>query len=335
MGVLMDTLFGLLADIKVLTMRLKNICLAFLALAIGVQAQASVGVGGNVVWDKSTQGTLDEFRNLTQSDLAGGMVFIRPKSNHELAAKSSTNIAIDDRFLVSIQDGHYTSSAVCVGNVQLSAVATGVNINDLSADPLLVNVRPREIQYFVVKTQANYAPTLEQVDANTARSLIQNTYRQGHQISRVNVNNCPQPIVIAPVTPPPVFVPPPPPAQPPVPEPVAVPTLRLDIHFDHDKSNIKPEFQGEVDKAARFLAQYPHSDAIIEGHTDSNGTDVYNQGLSQRRAETVKQALIYKHGIKPNRLTAVGYGESRPIATNNTPEGRYTNRRVMVVIPKP
>lgn len=313
-------------------MQLKKISLAFLALVIGLHSYAAVSVGNRVTWDKSTQGSLDEFRNLTHSDSAGGMVFIRPKSNNELAAKSSTNIAIDDRFLVSIQDGHYTSSAVCAGNVQLSAVATGVNINDLSADPLLVSVRPREVQYFVVKTHANYAPTLEQVDANTARELIQNTYRQGHQISRVNVNNCPQPIVIAPVAPP-VYTPPP--VQPPVPEPAVMPTLRLNIHFDHDKSNIKPQFEPEVDKAARFLAQYPNSDAIIEGHTDSNGTDEYNRGLSQRRAETVKQALIYKHGVNPNRLTAVGYGESRPIATNNTADGRYTNRRVMVVIPKP
>lgn len=311
-------------------MQLKKISVAFLALAIGLQAHSAVSVGNKVTWDKSAQGSLGEFRNLAQSDVAGGMVFIRPKSNHELASKSSTNIAIDDRFLVSIQDGHYTSSAVCAGNVQLSAVATGVNINDLSADPLLVSVRPREVQYFVVKTHSNYVPTLEQVDANTARSLLQDTYRQGHQISRVNVHNCPQPIVIAPTTPPPpVFVPPP------VTEPAVVPTLRLDIHFDHDKSNIKPQFEGEVDKAARFLAQYPHADAIIEGHTDSNGTDEYNQRLSQRRAETVKQALIHKHGVNPSRLTAVGYGESRPIATNNTADGRYTNRRVMVVIPKP
>lgn len=150
----------------------------------------------------------------------------------------------------------------------------------------------------------------------------------------MNINNCPQPIVIAPVVPPPVVVPPP--AVPNYPtEPAVVPTLRLNIQFDHDKSNIKPQFEPEVDKAARFLAQYPNSDAIIEGHTDSNGSDDYNQGLSKRRAETVKMALISKYGINPNRLTAVGYGESRPIATNETSDGRYTNRRVMVVIPKP
>lgn len=310
-------------------MKLKNIalaCLAMLAVSF-TSVHADVRTVGNVTWKKSTTGTIDEFRNLTYSNAAGGMVFIRPASNDQKAKESSTNIAIDNRFLVSVQDGHYTSSAVCAGTVQLSAVATGIHINDLSADPLLVNVRPREVQYFVVRTDSSYRPTLEQVNSTTASQLLQNTYRQGHQISRVEVNNCPQPV---PITPPPVT---PPPYNPPAPPPVESPSLRLNIQFDHDKSNIKPEFRGEVDKAAVFLAQYPGMDAIIEGHTDSNGTDEYNRGLSQRRADTVRQALIREHKVDPNRLRAVGYGESRPVVSNDTPENRYTNRRVMVVIP--
>ncbi len=311
-------------------MQFKQIALACSMLFFGITMQASaqtVSVG-NVTWNKSASGSTDEFRNLTYSDRAGGMVFIRPANNNQRAKESSANIAIDDRFLVSVQDGHYTSSAVCAGTVQLSAVPTGMHINDLSADPLLVSVRPHEVQYFVVRIGENYRPTLEQVNADTARELIQqNPYRQGHQISRVDVNTCPEPVVIAPpvYTPPPQYVPPPVQQE--------APTLRLNIQFDNDKHNIKPEFRNEVDKAAQFLAQYPGMDAYIEGHTDSNGSDAYNQGLSQRRANTVREALIRDHRIDPNRLKAVGYGESRPIATNSTPEGRYTNRRVMVVIP--
>lgn len=309
-------------------MKLKHIamaCLMFFTASVATVQAADVRTVGNVTWNKSTTGTIDEFRNLTYNNTAGGMVFIRPASNDQRAKASSTNIAIDNRFLVSVQDGHYTSSAVCAGTVQLSAVATGVHINDLSADPILANVRPHEVLYFAVRTDANYRPTLEQIPSKTAAELLKNTYRQGHQISRVEVNNCPQPVQI---TPPVVTTPPPtPPVQP-------TPSLRLNIQFDHDKSNIKPEFRGEVDKAAAFLAQYPNMDAIIEGHTDHNGTDEYNIGLSQRRADTVRQALITHHGISPSRLSAVGYGESRPIATNATEEGRYTNRRVMVVIPQ-
>lgn len=306
-------------------MKLKTLAVACLVLVAGL-SHANTRTVGNVTWNKSTTGTLDEFKNLTYSNRAGGMVFIRPASNDEKAKESSTNIGIDGRFLVSVQDGHYTSSAVCAGTVQLSAVATGVRINDLSANPLLASVRPHEVQYFVVKTGANYQPHLEQVNSATASELLKNTYRQGHQISRVDVNNCPEPISLQPVvvTPPVVHTPP---IQ------AEAPSLRLNIQFDHDKSNIKPEFRGEVDKAAEFLAQYPGMDAIIEGHTDSNGTDSYNIGLSQRRADTVRQALITHHGISPSRLTAIGYGESRPIATNSTENGRYTNRRVMVVIP--
>lgn len=307
-------------------MKLKTLAIACLVLATGLSAHANTQNVGNVVWSKSTTGTIDEFRNLTYSDRAGGMVFIRPASNHQKAKESSTNIGVDDRFLVSVQDGHYTSSAVCAGTVQLSAVPTGVHINDLSANPLLVSVRPREVQYFVVHIGENFRPQLEQVNSSVASELLKNTYRQGHQISRVDVNNCPEPIAIQPTTPPPVVMPPPVVAQ--------DPTLRLNIQFDHDKSNIKPEFKPEVDKAAQFLAQYPGMDAIIEGHTDSNGTDAYNIGLSQRRADTVRQALITHHGIDPSRLTAVGYGESRPVAPNTTEAGRYANRRVMVVIPQ-
>ena len=310
-------------------MQFKQIALACSLLLCGITMQASaqtVSVG-NVTWNKSASGTVDEFRNLTYSDRAGGMVFIRPSSNNQRAKESSANIAIDDRFLVSVQDGHYTSSAVCAGTVQLSAVPTGIHINGLSADPLLVSVRPREVQYFVVRIGENYQPTLEQVSASTARELIQqNPYRQGHQISRVDVNNCPEPVALTP----PVFMPPP---QQPEPVQQEVPTLRLNIQFDHDKHNIKPEFRSEVTKAAEFLAQYPGMEAFIEGHTDSNGTDTYNQQLSQRRANTVREALIRDYRVDPNRLKAVGYGESRPIADNNTAEGRYTNRRVMVVIP--
>ena len=309
-------------------MQLKKIAQAFLALVLTVSAHAETVRVGNVVWNKSASCSIDEFRNLTYDNRAGGMVFIRPSSNNQRAKESSTNVAIDDRFLVSVQDGHYTSSAVCAGAVQLSAVSTGIHINDLSADPVLVTVQPRQVLYFMISTDSDYRPILQQVDANTARSLLQNTYRQGHQISRVDVSNCPEPVI----APPPVYTPPPQVNNPP-PVREEVPTLRLDIHFDHDKHNIKPEFKGEIVKAAQFLAKYPGMDAIIEGHTDSNGTDQYNIGLSQRRANTVREALIRDHGVNPSRLRAVGYGESRPIANNATPEGRYTNRRVMVVIP--
>ena len=82
---------------------------------------------------------------------------------------------------------------------------------------------------------------------------------------------------------------------------------------------------------ADFLAEYITAKAVIEGHTDSQGSESYNQKLSFKRANSVRDYLIANYGIAPHRLTAEGYGESRPIADNKTAEGRQRNRRVVAV----
>lgn len=108
--------------------------------------------------------------------------------------------------------------------------------------------------------------------------------------------------------------------------------LTLRINFDSDKSDIKPEFKDEVAKAAAFVRENSQAPFILlVGHTDSQGSDEYNQKLSERRAEAVRQALIKDHGLDADKLKARGYGEAQPIADNATAEGRYENRRVEVI----
>jgi len=107
--------------------------------------------------------------------------------------------------------------------------------------------------------------------------------------------------------------------------------MKLDILFDTNKSVIKPQYQGEVERAAKFLKRYADVQAVIEGHTDSDGSDAYNQKLSQSRADAVKASLITQYGIAASRLTATGYGESRPVASNATKDGKAQNRRVVAV----
>jgi outer membrane protein OmpA-like peptidoglycan-associated protein len=126
--------------------------------------------------------------------------------------------------------------------------------------------------------------------------------------------------------------------QPPAPKPVAVApapiqyeSIELKVLFDNDKSLVKPNYYPEVKRVADFMARHPEVRATIEGHTDSNASDAYNVALSQRRVDTVKKLLIEKYGIQANRLNSVGYGESRPVATNATAEGRQQNRRVIAV----
>jgi outer membrane protein OmpA-like peptidoglycan-associated protein len=113
------------------------------------------------------------------------------------------------------------------------------------------------------------------------------------------------------------------------PEPAAEPVrVELDVKFDFDKSVVKPESYSDIKNLADFMQQYPQTSTVLEGHTDSIGTDEYNQGLSERRANAVREVLVNQYGIGGERINAVGYGESRPVADNATDAGRAINRRV-------
>ncbi len=103
-------------------------------------------------------------------------------------------------------------------------------------------------------------------------------------------------------------------------------TFKGDVMFDFDSSLLKAGAYAELDRVAKILNNYPQTRIRVEGHTDETGTEAYNQALSERRAETVKNALIQR-GVDPLRIESVGYGESQPISSDNA-----TNRRVNIVI---
>jgi OOP family OmpA-OmpF porin len=107
--------------------------------------------------------------------------------------------------------------------------------------------------------------------------------------------------------------------------------IELKVEFDFDSANVRSIYDEHIRKVANFLAAYPDTIAVIEGHTDSKGSEAYNLKLSQRRAESVVRNLIGR-GMDASRLKAIGYGESRPVADNSTDEGRQRNRRVVAVI---
>lgn len=104
-----------------------------------------------------------------------------------------------------------------------------------------------------------------------------------------------------------------------------------DVLFEFDKSNVKAGGMRIISQLAEFLKQHPERSVRIEGHTDSVGSDSYNQQLSERRAEAVKRALR-RAGIEDARMTTIGYGKTYPIATNATSSGRQQNRRVEIII---
>jgi len=104
------------------------------------------------------------------------------------------------------------------------------------------------------------------------------------------------------------------------------------VYFDFDKATIRPESYPVLDDAAKILTDNPKIMVEIQGHTDSQGSDSYNQTLSEKRAYAVVEYLVKTKGIDVNRLKAVGYGESKPITSNDNAEGRALNRRVEFVI---
>ena len=103
------------------------------------------------------------------------------------------------------------------------------------------------------------------------------------------------------------------------------------INFAYNSANVEPQFRATLDRVAGVLSEYNQSYIDVYGHTDSTGSDAYNQTLSERRAASVADYLS-RHGVQAARIATRGFGETQPIASNETEEGRAANRRVEIKI---
>lgn len=108
--------------------------------------------------------------------------------------------------------------------------------------------------------------------------------------------------------------------------------VSLRVEFESNSSNVTPNSRPEIERIARFMREYPLTEIKIEGHTDDTGEAAYNQWLSQQRANAVVKVLTEQYGIDASRVSATGYGQSRPIVVNNGEENRAKNRRVTAKI---
>jgi outer membrane protein OmpA-like peptidoglycan-associated protein len=108
-------------------------------------------------------------------------------------------------------------------------------------------------------------------------------------------------------------------------------TFESGILFQTGKATLQPAAKANVEKLAVILNKYEDTNVLIEGHTDSDGSDDFNQRLSEGRANTVA-TYVKSQGVKGSRVTMVGYGETQPTASNDTPEGKQANRRVEIAV---
>ncbi|MFO7717542.1 MAG: OmpA family protein [Thermodesulfobacteriota bacterium] len=108
--------------------------------------------------------------------------------------------------------------------------------------------------------------------------------------------------------------------------------VSMSILFETDKSNIRDEYHDELADAAAMLKKHPEADALIEGYTDSTGTEEYNMQLSKDRAQSVRDHLVDTLDVDSDRLQTKGHGEQQPTATNDTQFGRKLNRRVIITL---
>lgn len=117
------------------------------------------------------------------------------------------------------------------------------------------------------------------------------------------------------------------------PLPVAqVASIKLKVNFAFDSDVVQEQYFSDLSELAEFLKRFDDLQVDVEGHTDSIGPEDYNQQLSQRRAKAVVDMLVNQYGIEASRLEPKGYGESQPVASNDTEEGRAENRRVMATL---
>jgi OOP family OmpA-OmpF porin len=109
-------------------------------------------------------------------------------------------------------------------------------------------------------------------------------------------------------------------------------SVGLNVEFDTAKALIKEKYHNDIKKVADFMKEKPNTKIVIKGHTDSIGKKSYNMLLSRARAKSLRQYLINKFDIDGSRITTIGYGFNKPIASNDTEEGRQKNRRAEAFI---
>ncbi|SUD90668.1 OmpA family protein [Psychrobacter phenylpyruvicus] len=283
----------------------------------------------NTKWDKSgsTFNILDD--SGLQNNQSRVVFFQRSDiSSDNLKAVNdftrSVVVGINNQFQISLQPNHFSEVMVCSGQVNLSVESTGYDTNKLANVSVQSNLQPKHTYYYSVTAAVdNELPTIKAVDAEKAIKLLQGLNTQTHQISRVTADNCYPSAVnnksnqTKPAASPEVQVNAP---------------LTLDVFFDFDSFQLKDSAHPKLKAVTEYMRKYPNTTVLLESHTDNKGAASYNLNLSNKRGNSVKNALTNQFGIDSQRIITKTHGDLQPVDTNDTEQGRQNNRRVVATI---
>lgn len=243
-----------------------------------------------------------------------------------VGANGLIGVNSDNLFQASLDNNHYSEAVICND----SQIITAQNMNAVNGQVMAKSKQfsfmPQTTTYLQVSLSDTGIPVVQQIAPNQAKSMLTQSTRQTHQISRVFIEcSTPKPVVIQPT----VIVPTQPPAQN---SPIRN-ERQFTVLFDFDSTKITSDTASELGLMANFIkTSRTNNNIVLEGHTDSKGSEAYNDKLSQARANTAKDILVNKYGVDSVKLTPMGYGELRPVDTNNTSQGRQNNRRVVATV---
>lgn len=262
---------------------------------------------GHARWQKETNVQAQHWLDKAIPNETVNVFFIREQDADSI--QTSANIAINDRFQVSLQPGNYSQVFSCSGVNRLSADITGHKHNDLLRNAVNYDLAEKQAYFFSVDVNEAGAASIRHLTREEALPLLEKKPQQVHQITRV-VPNCEK-----------------------LPEKPKVEKVQIELKvlFDTDKHFVKKHYYPEIEQAVDYMKRFPDTKVVLEGHTDSRMPDAYNDALSQRRVNAVRDIMVKHYGIAAERIQAVGYGESRPVAPNDTAENMQLNRRVIAV----
>lgn len=273
-----------------------------------------------VIW--KTNGQIFNLPDNTVLTSKESRIVLFQQSNDSDSDAITLSIGKDKAFQTSLRNGQYSDVIVCSGSEVISAGHLNKKSGKVLSHFENFQLAPQSTTYLQVALSATGKPVIRQIAADEALPLITQSTRQAHQISRV-LSNCNASLE-------------------------SLQTLntfkddqkteiknpsKFNILFDFDSADIN-KHTTTLDGMANFIKSHPMKDITVEGHTDNKGSESYNMKLSQSRAKAVKNVLVDQYGIQSMRLKAVGFGETMPIDTNETKQGRQNNRRVVAVVTK-